>query len=355
MFALCVFTLWCVASIRHLMWKASATSSRRIWPEIITSRDAQKYLFFQGSRTSCDVIIFGNYWPNFGQKRSHHVMDAFCRSDSFRKSLKTKKDLQWLGNEKCGRTFFAQTFWTPPGVRDTPAKFPGHPRFVSSKPKENKLSREGTNFSATTPSRGRPPPDRTFSGPKKLIFVLFFLAWVVFWLALGWVYSQEQWQRRAKRVRDVLLATKSGKEPFIFQSKGSGPLNLRGHVRPRVMADALRKTWPSMQNRKRPHKQNRAKIHREYQENPIFCVFLADFEGCCVFLSCRGRSLSQQMRAYCLHRNDYNLNSWLLKHVIVNVAIAKLHLHLEFRDAIVIRGFPQELLHLSSSARDLKM
>ena len=82
-----------------------------------------------------------------------------------------------IGNEECARTFFAQTFWRPPGVRDIPAKFPGHPRFLSSKPKKDKLSREGTKFSATTPSRGRPPPDQVVSGPKKLIFVLFF-AWI---------------------------------------------------------------------------------------------------------------------------------------------------------------------------------
>ena len=67
-------------------------------------------------------------------------------------------------------------FWTPPGVRDIPAKFPGYPRFLSSKPKEDKLSREGTKFSTPTPSRGRPPSHRAVSGPKKLIFVLFFLA-----------------------------------------------------------------------------------------------------------------------------------------------------------------------------------
>ena len=29
------------ASIRHLKWKSSATSSRQIWPEMITSRDAE--------------------------------------------------------------------------------------------------------------------------------------------------------------------------------------------------------------------------------------------------------------------------------------------------------------------------
>ena len=44
------------ASIRHLMWKPSATSSRKFWPETIT-RDA-KSTCFKGSRTSCDAIIF---------------------------------------------------------------------------------------------------------------------------------------------------------------------------------------------------------------------------------------------------------------------------------------------------------
>ena len=81
------------------------------------------------------------------------------------------------GAEKWARSFFAQTFWTPPGVRDIPAKFPGHPGFLSSKPKEDKVPRAGTKFSATAPSRGRPPPHRAVSGPKNLIFVLFFLAW----------------------------------------------------------------------------------------------------------------------------------------------------------------------------------
>ena len=50
----------------------------QIWPEIITSRDAESTCF-KGSRTSCDVIIFGIFWSNFGRKRSHHVMDACCR------------------------------------------------------------------------------------------------------------------------------------------------------------------------------------------------------------------------------------------------------------------------------------
>ena len=50
----------------------------QIWPEIITSRDA-KSTCFKGSRTSCDVISFRIFGPNFGRKRSHHVMDASCR------------------------------------------------------------------------------------------------------------------------------------------------------------------------------------------------------------------------------------------------------------------------------------
>ena len=52
----------------------------KIWLEIITSRDA-KSACFKGSRTSCREIILGTFLPIFGQKRSHHVMDAFCRQN----------------------------------------------------------------------------------------------------------------------------------------------------------------------------------------------------------------------------------------------------------------------------------
>ena len=46
------------------------------WPEMIIPRDAESTCF-KGSRASCEVMIFwGIFWPNFGQKRSHHVMDA---------------------------------------------------------------------------------------------------------------------------------------------------------------------------------------------------------------------------------------------------------------------------------------
>ena len=72
--------------------------------------------------------------------------------------------------------FFCTDFLNTPKAPGDPCKIPGHPRFLPSKPNEHKPSREGTNFSSPTPSRGRPPPHPTVSGPKKLMFVLFFLA-----------------------------------------------------------------------------------------------------------------------------------------------------------------------------------
>ena len=50
----------------------------QIWLETITSRDARSACI-KGSRTSCREINLGIFWTNFGQKRSHHVMDASCR------------------------------------------------------------------------------------------------------------------------------------------------------------------------------------------------------------------------------------------------------------------------------------
>ena len=80
------------------------------------------------------------------------------------------------GERKMRTNFFLHKLLDHPQGPGHPSKFSGRPRFLSSKRKEDKLSREGTNFSATTPSRGRPQPHWAVSGPKKLIFVLFFLA-----------------------------------------------------------------------------------------------------------------------------------------------------------------------------------
>ena len=49
----------------------------QIWPEVFTSCDVESTCF-KGPWTSCDVISFGIFWANFGQKRSHQVMDASC-------------------------------------------------------------------------------------------------------------------------------------------------------------------------------------------------------------------------------------------------------------------------------------
>ena len=71
-----------------------------------------------------------------------------------------------LGNEKCTQTFFLHKLLNTPKSSGHPGKCPGHPRFPPSKAKQNKISRAGTNFSTTTPSRGRPPPHPAVSRNK---------------------------------------------------------------------------------------------------------------------------------------------------------------------------------------------
>ena len=99
-------------------------------------------------------------------------MIGFSFSHALKSQLPhTLLGIRSIGSEKCAQTILHKLFeWGP----EHPGKIPGHPRFLPSKSKEDKLSREGTNFSATTPSRGRPPPHWAVSGPKKLIFVPFF-------------------------------------------------------------------------------------------------------------------------------------------------------------------------------------
>ena len=49
----------------------------QIWLEFITSRDA-KSACFKGSRTSCREIIFGIFWPNFGQTSCRLLPLGWC-------------------------------------------------------------------------------------------------------------------------------------------------------------------------------------------------------------------------------------------------------------------------------------
>ena len=51
---------------------------------------------------------------------------------------------------KMSTNFFAQVFWTPPGVRDIPAKFPGYSRCLPSNPWKTNFRGRARTF--------RPPP-----------------------------------------------------------------------------------------------------------------------------------------------------------------------------------------------------
>ena len=70
--------LW-IKGLEHLeKWSKAIAPSGAPPEELydITSRDAESTCFKGGSRTSCDMIIFGVFGANLGRKRSHHVMDA---------------------------------------------------------------------------------------------------------------------------------------------------------------------------------------------------------------------------------------------------------------------------------------
>ena len=77
-----------------------------------------------------------------------------------------------LGAEKENKLFFCTSILNTPRGPGHPSKVIGHPRFPPFKPKESRFSREGTNFSTTTPLRERSPPHPAISGPKQLFFVL---------------------------------------------------------------------------------------------------------------------------------------------------------------------------------------
>ena len=67
---------------------------------------------------------------------------------------------QGLRNEKRARTFLHKLFEHPQGSGTSRQKFLGHPRFLSSKPKEDTLSREGRNSGGEDPLPTRRSPDQ---------------------------------------------------------------------------------------------------------------------------------------------------------------------------------------------------
>ena len=95
---------------------------------------------------------------------------SFCIVSDKSGALLFLSCLHNMGNENCARTFLHKLFEHPQESGTSRQTSPDIPD-SSLRP-----SRESTNSSATTPTRGRPPPQRAVSGPKKLISVLFFLA-----------------------------------------------------------------------------------------------------------------------------------------------------------------------------------
>ena len=67
--------------------------------------------------------------------------------------------------------FFCTSFLNTPSGLGHPAKFQGHPRFLPSKPKEDKLLREGTNFLTTKPFAWKTPTPPSGLRTQKFIFV----------------------------------------------------------------------------------------------------------------------------------------------------------------------------------------
>ena len=88
------------------------------------------------------AAICAEYWTNV---QNHQDFLGKEKGEKIQKG-KEKKIRALLGERKMRTNFFCTNFFNTLGVRDVPAKFPGHPRFLSSKPKGDKLSLEGKNF-----------------------------------------------------------------------------------------------------------------------------------------------------------------------------------------------------------------
>ena len=138
-------------------------------------------------------------------------------SPSLRKLTNVHRTLSVRGRRMSTNFLLHRPFEHPQEFqRDIPAKFPGHPTFPPSKPKENKHSREGTNFLTPTPSRGRPPPHPAVSGPKTLISVLLLK------ICRDTCFEIVP---LARRVTICILMSKTGNQPMTLQTSlgPSGP------------------------------------------------------------------------------------------------------------------------------------
>ena len=65
----------------------------------------------------------------------------------------------------------------------------------------------------------------------------------------------------------------SGNFPKLIRKSSDRVTVISNMIRVDFFRVGLRKTWPPYRIGKRPHKQNRAKIHQKYRKSYFLCIF----------------------------------------------------------------------------------
>ena len=165
-------------------------SSQKAW-----NREAKSAYQYRAPQRFMGETITGTNAFAYFSRRSHGPRGPkHFEKNAFQQVLERKLNFQvkiqtmrswsqpWYTRERKMRTnFFCTNFSSTPRGPGHPGQIPGTSQIplLQTQGRQtfeagHELSREGTNFSATTPSRGRPPPHRAVSGPEKLLFVLLF-------------------------------------------------------------------------------------------------------------------------------------------------------------------------------------
>ena len=129
------------------MEENTKTKFSRDCPSIIPglSRDSPGLLLrFPGNL----VYVFPFFFP--GRRETHKQFDPHPFPGQSREVVY----VYWFfaPQRKTSANFLCTNFLNTTRGPDIPAKFSRHPKFNPSKPRENELSREGTNFSTPTSS-----------------------------------------------------------------------------------------------------------------------------------------------------------------------------------------------------------
>ena len=108
-------------------------------------------------------------WALDGPPKLHHILHCNQRSSSpgARSRVRAYSLLLKTSHEIIGAIIFQTNFEYPQRSGISRQNSRGIPALPFEAPR-NKISREGMNFSTSTPSRGRPPPHSAVSGPQKL-------------------------------------------------------------------------------------------------------------------------------------------------------------------------------------------